>query len=59
MPKYNITASRETYYEFEIEADTEIEAIEEMNRIEISENVEDYAYDWFPLEVTDIQEVEE
>jgi hypothetical protein len=59
MPKYNITASRETYYEFEIEADTEIEAIEEMNRIEISENVEDYAYDWFPLEVTDIEEVEE
>jgi hypothetical protein len=59
MPKYNITASRETYYEFTIEADTEQEALEEMNRIELSENAEDYAYDWYPLEVTDIKEEEE
>jgi len=56
MPKYNIVAKRETFYEFGIEADTEQEAIEEMNRIEIAENVEDYAYDWFPLEVDSIEE---
>lgn len=56
MPTYNITAKRETLYEFTIEADTEEEAIEEINRIELSENVEDYAYDWFPLEIEDIDE---
>jgi hypothetical protein len=59
MPLYSITASREIYYEFEIEAESEAQAIEEMNRIELSENVEEYAYDWFPLEVTDIEEEEE
>jgi hypothetical protein len=55
MPLYTILATRETQYEFQIEADSEAEAIEEMNRIELSENVEDYAYDWYPLEVTDIE----
>lgn len=56
MPKYNIIASRKTYYEFAIEADTEAQALEEMNRIELSENAEDYAYDWYPLEVDEIGE---
>ena len=59
MPLYRITATRETRYEFDIEAETEKEALDEMNRIELSENVEDYAYDWYPLEVTDIEEEEE
>jgi len=59
MPLYRITATRETHYEFEIEAETEKEALDELNRIELSENVEDYAYDWYPLEVTDIEEEEE
>ena len=58
MPLYTIIASREIYYEFNIEADSEAEAIQEMNRIELSENAEDYAYDWFPLEVTEINEEE-
>ena len=58
MSLYRITATRETHYEFEIEAETEKEALDEMNRIELSENVEDYAYDWYPLEVTDIEEEE-
>ena len=58
MPLYRITATRETRYEFEIEAETEKEALNELNRIELSENVEDYAYDWYPLEVTDIEEEE-
>ena len=59
MSLYRITATRETRYEFDIEAETEQEALDEMNRIELSENVEDYAYDWYPLEVTDIEEEEE
>ena len=58
MPLYRITATRETHYEFEIAAETEKEALDELNRIELSENVEDYAYDWYPLEVTDIEEEE-
>lgn len=59
MPKYIIIAKREVLYEFEIEAGSEEEAIEEMNRIEISENAEDYAYDWYPLEIDEINEEEE
>ena len=59
MTTYNITATRETHYSFEIEADTEEEAIAEMHRIELNEDVEDYAYDWYPLEVTEIEEEEE
>ena len=58
MPLYTITASRETFYEFQIEAESEGEAITEANRIEVSENVEDYAYDWMPLEIIDITEDE-
>ena len=58
MTLYRITATRETRYEFDIEAETEKEALDEMNRIELSENAEDYAYDWYPLEVTDIEEEE-
>jgi len=58
MPLYRITATRETHYEFDIEAKSEAEAIEEMNRRELSEDVEEYAYDWFPLEITDIEEEE-
>lgn len=59
MPKYAIIAKRETLYEFEIEADSEEEAIEEMNRIELSEDVEEYAYDWYPLEIDEINEEQE
>ena len=58
MPLYTITATRETYYEFEIEAGSEGEAIAEVNRIELNENVEDYAYDWLPLEIIDVTEDE-
>ena len=58
MPLYRITATRETYYEIPIEADSEEQAIEEMNRIEIAEDIEEYAYDWYPLEITEIEEEE-
>jgi hypothetical protein len=56
MPKYVIIAKRETLYEFQIEADSENEAIEEMERIELKEDVEEYAYDWYPLEIDEINE---
>jgi len=51
MPKYTILAKREIRYEFILEAESEEEALEEINRIEISEDVEEYAYSWNALEV--------
>ena len=57
MSIYKITATRESVYEFEIEADTEEEAIAEMERIEREEDVEVYAYDWYPVEVYEIEEM--
>lgn len=59
MPLYTIIAMREVHYEFNIEAQDEASAIEEINRIELSEDVEEYAYDWYPLEITEIEEEEE
>jgi hypothetical protein len=29
-----------------------------MERIELNEDVEEYAYDWYPLEVTEVEEEE-
>ena len=58
MTKYMINAYRETYYSFEVEADSVDNAIEQMKVIELTENVEDYAYDWYPLEVDEINELE-
>ena len=56
MPLYTIIAKRETIYEFNFEAESEEEAIEEINRIELNEDIEEYAYDWYPLEITEINE---
>jgi hypothetical protein len=53
-----INAYREIYYSFEVEADSVDNAIEQMKVIELTENVEDYAYDWYPLEVDEINELE-
>ncbi len=58
MPKYMINAYREIYYSFEVEADDVDKAIEQMKTIELTDNVEDYAYDWYPLEVDEITELE-
>lgn len=58
MPTYNITAKRETHYEFDIEADTEQEALDEIKRIDSAENVEEYAYEWGPIEITEINETD-
>jgi hypothetical protein len=59
MPLYTIIAKRETLYEFNFEAESEEEAIAEVNRIELNEDVEEYAYDWYPLEIDEINEEEE
>ena len=58
MTKYMINAYREIYYSFEVEADNVDNAIEQMRSIELTENVEDYAYDWYPLELDEINELE-
>jgi hypothetical protein len=58
MPLHTILATRKVSYEFVIEANSEAEAIEEMERIDTTENAEDYAYDWALLEITDIQSQE-
>jgi hypothetical protein len=59
MPLFKIEATREVYYDFEIEAETEDQAIAEIERIERDEDVEIYAIDWYPLEVQSIEEEEE
>jgi hypothetical protein len=55
---YKILAKRETLYEFEIEANSEDEAILIMDNIQLTEDVENYAYDWYPIEVDEIEEIE-
>jgi hypothetical protein len=59
MPKYTITATRETYYEFEIEAEDEASAEDQVRQLELAGEVENYAYDWYPLEIDSIDEEEE
>lgn len=60
MPKYTITATRETVYEFEIDAETEEDAVDQIRQIEMSgDDVEQYANDWYPLEIDSIDEEEE
>lgn len=59
MPKYTINAYREIYYSFEVEADDVDKAIEQMRTLELTDNVENYAYDWYPLEVDEISELEQ
>ena len=58
MTLYKILAKRETLYEFEIEANSEDEAILIMDNIQLTEDVENYAYDWYPIEVDEIEEIE-
>ena len=56
MPNFKITAKREIHYYFSIEADSKQEALEEINRIETAEDVEEYAYQWNPMEFLEIEE---
>jgi phosphoribosylformylglycinamidine (FGAM) synthase PurS component len=53
MPKYKILASREVFYEFEIEADSKEVAEENLKELLQKEQIEKFAYDWAPLEVFD------
>lgn len=57
MPTYKILAKRETLYEFEIEANSEEEASLIMDNLQMTEDVENYAYDWYPLEIDEIEEI--
>ena len=57
MPTYNLVAKQEIMYEFDIEADSEQEALEEMRRIENSDDLAEYAYQWSLLQVVDTEEV--
>jgi hypothetical protein len=57
MPEYDINAYREIYYAFEIEAEN-VEAIEQMRSIELTDTVEDYACDRYPLEIDEVNELD-
>lgn len=57
MTTYKVLASREVYYEFEVEADSEEQAMDIVQSIEQEEDIEKYAYDWWPLESFDFEEV--
>lgn len=57
MTTYKVLASREVYYEFEVEADSEEQAQDIVQSIEQEEDIEKYAYDWWPLESFDFEEV--
>ena len=53
MPKYKILASREVFYEFEIDADSKEAAEENLKELVQKEQIDKFAYDWAPLEVFD------
>ncbi len=59
MPKYTVIATRETYYEFEVEAADELDAEDQVRQLELEGDIETYAYDWYPLEVESVEEEEE
>jgi hypothetical protein len=58
MPLYTITAKRETHYEFEINADNQKDALDEVERIEREEDIETYVVEWYPLELDEMTEKE-
>jgi len=58
MTTYRIEAKREIYYEVPIEANSEQEALDKLQMIEIGQDIEDYAYEWFPLDIVEITEEE-
>ncbi len=53
MPKFKILASREVFYEFEIEADSKEAAEENVMELVQKQQIDKFAYDWAPLEVFD------
>jgi hypothetical protein len=59
MPRYTVTATRETYYEFEVEAIDEADAEDQVHQLELEGDIEEYAVDWYPIQTMDVEEVEE
>ena len=55
MANYRIVATRETKFEFSIEADSEAEALEELQRIDDSEEPDEYAFEYSAFTVTEIE----
>ncbi len=53
MPKFKLLASREIFYEFEVDSDTPENAEILVKEIALNEDIEKYAYDWAPLEIFD------
>lgn len=53
MPKFKLLASREVFYEFEIEAESKEAAEENLRELVQREQIDTYAYDCAPLEVFD------
>jgi hypothetical protein len=58
MPLFKVIAKRETFYEFVFDAENPESAVEMMNELQLSEEVEDYAYDWWPLTIESINETD-
>jgi hypothetical protein len=59
MPRYTVSATRETYYEFEVEATDEHDAEDQVHQLELEGDIEEYAVDWYPIQTMDVEEVEE
>ncbi len=53
MPKFKLLASREIFYEFEVDSDSPENAEILLKEIALNEDIEKYAYDWAPLEIFD------
>jgi phosphoribosylformylglycinamidine (FGAM) synthase PurS component len=53
VPKFKLLASREIFYEFEVDSDSSENAEILVKEIALNENIEKYAYDWAPLEIFD------
>jgi hypothetical protein len=59
MAKYIVTATRETHYEFEVEAADEMDAEDQARQIEVEGDIEEYAIDWYPIEIESVEEQDE
>jgi hypothetical protein len=59
MPRYTVTATRETYYEFEVDAENELDAEDQVRQLELEGDIEVYAADWYPIEVESVEENDE
>lgn len=56
MPRFKLLASREIFYEFEVDSDSPENAEILVKEIALNESIEKYAYDWAPLDIFDNEE---